>query len=272
MSRVLDGLGRRVRARAERLGRRAAYRPDRFCFVSGSYRSGTTAAADWLGRQHDAASFSESRLTMAAHAMMSEVRRFKKLHADEPAIAAEVRQMLFGYYAKRSGGRRPGLLVDKEPLGPIGLPERNHGEFLRSVRRLFPDGRLILMSRGPVPTLWSMTQRDYGHSLVEGPVRHYSLEEHLENWCATAEAILGLAGEPGVYVCSFERLTADPADESRRLGDFLGIGSVVPFEPRPTKEPAFSDADRETIEARTGTLCRSLDAAVDAQRREGAPS
>ena len=258
MKRVLRSIKRRVQG---------PYEPDRFCFVSGSYRSGTTAVADWLGRQPDAASFSESRLTMAAHAMMREVRRFKKLRADEAGVAMALRRMLFAYYADRSGGRRPGLLVDKEPLGPIALPERNYGEFLGSVRRIFPEGKLVLMTRGPVPTLWSMTQRDYGHSLVDGPIRGYSLDEHTENWVASAEAILALAGEPGVYVCSFERLTADPEEESRRLGAFLGIDSPVTFEPRPTKDPAFSPEQLDAIRARTADTAAALDAAVEAQRR-----
>ena len=262
MSVSVQGLRRRLRVQGVGLGRRLAYRPDRFCFVSGSYRSGTTAVADWLGRQDDAASFSESRLTMAAHAMMREVLRFKKLRANEVSIASQMRDMLFDYYVRHSGGKLPRLLIDKEPLGPIGLPERNYAEFLGNVRRLFPDGRLVLMARAPVATLWSMTQRDYGHSLVDGPVRRYSLDEHIDHWLAAAETIEALAGEPGVYVCPFERLTEDPEGESGHIGRFLDIAGIKPFDPRPTKDPAFTAEELQQIETRTAERWRALSALV----------
>ncbi len=142
MSDPIRGVKRRLSQGLVEVGRRAAYRPETFCFVSGSYRSGTTAVADWLARQDDAAGFSESRLTMAAHAMLQQVQRFKKLAADGDEITGELRRMLLGYYLKQSGGRRPRLLIDKEPLGPIGLPDRNYGEFLANVRRLFPGVKL----------------------------------------------------------------------------------------------------------------------------------
>ena len=258
MSDPIRGVKRRLSQGLVEVGRRAAYRPETFCFVSGSYRSGTTAVADWLARQDDAAGFSESRLTMAAHAMLQQVQRFKKLAADGDAITGELRRMLLGYYLKKSGGRRPRLLIDKEPLGPIGLPDRNYGEFLGNVRRLFPGVKLIMMSRDPVATLWSMTRRDYGHSLVAGPIRSYTLDEHIDNWCATARVIVEFAGRDDVYVCRFERLTADPAGESDRIGRFLGVEGLKPFEPRPTKDPAFDTAELRRIGERTGDVWREL--------------
>ena len=152
------------------------------------------------------------------------------------------------------------MLVDKEPLGPIALPDRNYQAYLESVRAIFPEVRLIMMSRGPVATIWSMTQRDYGHSLSVKSIRRYPLEEHIENWCASADLILKLAHQPNVYICQFERLSAEPGLESRRIGNFLGWSKIVPFQPRPTKSAAFSDEDLVLIYKHTAPQVAALGA------------
>lgn len=70
------------------------------------------------------------------------------------------------------------------------------------------------MIRDPVATVFSMSRREWGYSLANAPLRTFSLEEHVENWCACAECLLHYANDRRTYVCQFERLANDALRES----------------------------------------------------------
>ena len=86
-------------------------------------------------------------------------------------------------------------------------------------------------------------------------LREFSMEEHIENWCANVDLALEYASDPGAYLCSYERLVTDPVAESRRIWDFLGLREGTPFAPRPTKDVGFdlNELDRIT-EATAGQV------------------
>ncbi len=240
--------------------RRVTGREPDHCFVTGSYRCGTTAVARWLGGQPGATGFSESRALVAAHAMLGEVDRFRQLHRDEEGLTADLRRLVLDHYARRRGGTTPSLVVDKEPLGPIELPDRRYAPFVDDVRRIFPRGKVIVMTRDPVAAIWSMTRRDYGYSLTDRRLRRYPLGEHVDNWLAGADLALDLHRDPEVLVCSFDRLTAEPGPESRRIADHLGR-PLSRFEPRPTQEPAFAPDELALVRDRTAGRVAALAAA-----------
>jgi hypothetical protein len=248
----------RIRKALGLAGAALGYIPDTFCFVSGTYRSGTTAVAMWVGEQPSVASFSESRVLIGAHAMMREVQRLRSLDREQDDLHKRLRHMVFGHYAHRCHYAFEDILVDKEPLGPIAFPDRDYTDFLRNVRALVPGTKLVLMIRDPVSTVWSMRQRKYGYSLTSQELRTYSLDEHVADWCAGADAVLEFVAAPDVYVCSFQRLTAEPEAESRRLAAFLGLDDFQPFVTKPTKEANFSEEELTLVASKTEERVEAL--------------
>lgn len=236
-------------------------RPRRFCLVTGAPRSGTTAVAKWLHGHLSIVAFRESRVLIALHRFLEEAARFRHTGTPEE-LATLARALAYRYYRGQRLllGRR--LLVDKEPLEPIAIRDGRYGAFVGSVRMLFPEGRLLFMLRGPYATIWSMRRRKWGYSLTGTEPQSFSLDEHIDNWCACTELALRYADDPRAYLCSFERLVAEPEAESRHIFAFLGLRGGPSFQPHPVKEVGFSDEERARIRARTQPL-------VDALRERG---
>lgn len=246
---------RRLRSRVRReivaRARTVGYTPEVLCLVTGAPRSGTTAVAKWLEQHRDITAFAETRMLVAAHGALREVRRFHQLNQKADYLTESVRRMAYGFYAFECdyGGRR--VLVDKEPLEPVAFPDRDYAGFLQSVRLMAPEARLLLMVRDPVSTVWSMSQRKWGYSLTDAEPHAFALVEYVDNWCACADIALALATDPNVYVCAYGQLVSEPVEESARLARFVGVQQAIPFRPKPPADPAFSPDDHALISSRT---------------------
>jgi hypothetical protein len=200
----------------------------------------------WLGSQRRAVYASQSRILVSTYHFAREVDRFRNLHAEREALFRQLRAVVYDYYTSRwiHAAR---VLVDKENLEPTAFPDEDYRAFVDTVLAVLPEMKLLLMIREPVPTIWSMMRRQWGHSLTEPDLRSFSLDQCVRTWCASADLIRGYAGRPGVLVCKYEELVDQPARESRRVLDFLSIGGGSTFRPRASQPVGFSDEDRETI-------------------------
>lgn len=178
---------------------------------------------------------------------MEEIYRFRNLEKDGAMIVNLARQLVLGYYSNSRVliGKR--LLVDKEPLEPIAFPSRDYEQFLTSVRRLFPESKLLFTVRDPIGTIWSMTRRTWGESLTNAESREFTIEEYMENWCSCVDLISQYNTDPQTYIVQFGRLVSDPENESRRILGFLGVRGGSSFQPRQTKGIGFSNEEREKI-------------------------
>ncbi len=241
-----------------RKGTGESARPRGFCLISGPPRSGTTALARWLGEQPGVVSVEETRILIGAHRFLEEALRFRRLADDRKLVSDLLCDLVHGYYRCSLDLQGATLLVDKEPLEPIAFPDRRYTEFLASVRSLLPRAKLLLMIREPLGTIWSMSRRKWGYSLVDEEPIERSLEECAETWNAGVEAVLRYAADPNTYICPFERLTRDPVSESARICDFLAISGGHPFQPRPTKQTGFDDRQGQMILRTTAPQRKAL--------------
>lgn len=239
---LIDQFRPRLLSRIHTIRDAMGHRPRVFCLVTGSPRSGTTAVVKWLKQQEGVTALSESRVLLGSYAVMREVHRFKKLERKEPILRTSARNMTYDNYARICNYKSNPILIDKEPLEPIALPDLDYADFISCISSIMPEAKILFMLRDPVSTVWSMTQRKWGYSLTEGEPRTFTLEEHIENWCACADIILASAGTASTYVCQYGVLTSAPERESARIGAFLGIPNAQPFQPKPSDNPAF-DAD-----------------------------
>ena len=242
--------------------------PRGVCFVVGSPRSATSGFSRWLNRQPGVVYASQSRMLVAAHRFLEQVHRFKTLDDERDFLLAGARRLVDGFYA-RSWVVWRRLLVEKETLEPVALPDGAYGAFVDSVRLLFPLAKLIFMVRPPVPTIWSITQRQWGYSLTRPVLRSYSLEDGIAIWSGAAQVAFDHVHDPQAYVCLFERLVGDPEAESRRVFRFLGLRGGRPFPPRPTKMVEFPEAALSTIREATSDLHQRLRTAVVERWGEG---
>lgn len=225
-----------------------------FCLVTGAPRSATTAVGNWLLTIEGVKGAGESRILLAAYAMLREARRFRSLSKDEAQILELTRALVYGYYGQSRVLVGTSLLIDKEPFEPIGFPDGDYAAFLRSIEQLMPGMRIVFMLRDPVATIWSMTQRKWGYSLAEGEPRDLSLEQHIATWVANAELIEQHRAHANAYVCHYERLVADPVQESAKLCAFLGLKTHSSFEPRKGKDSGFGEAELAQIRAATSKI------------------
>lgn len=221
-------------------------RPRGICLVTGCPRSGTSALLHWLHEQKQVTGLNESRILISAHRFVDEVERLEALFDKRLLLLTLIRRLLYTYYA-RSRYVVGKLAIEKEPLEPMAFPDKGYERFLRNIRLIFPEIKLLFIIRGPVETIWSMRQRQWGYSLTDKKLRTYSLEECIRNWQACAELIAKYASAQNVYVCKFERLVANPVAESRRILDFLSIRATTMFQPRATSVCGFSETDQEFI-------------------------
>ena len=235
---------------AYRLQRWLSLRPRSFVFITGCPRSGTWALVDWLHKQKEVITWGESRVLICAHRFMEEVRRFASTEAYHVEFISNIQKLVYDHYLRHSilWNR---TLVEKEPLEPIAFPDRAYNRFIENIMGIFPDMKIIFMVRDPIPTIWSMTQRDWGHSLSQGTLKRYSIEECVENWCECAALIQQYESANQVYVCRFERLVDRPEEESLRIRKFMSIGAGLPFEPKKTKVCGFNDEEQKYISDRT---------------------
>lgn len=235
-------------------------KPKHFCFISGPPRSGTTALNLWLHRHRKISTFGESRMPIAIHKFLEEISRFEKLEKDRQQLAAMARKLTYEYYREHRVllGRK--LVIEKEPLEPIALPDKQYQKFLQNIRILHPEGKFIFMVRDPIATIFSMKQRKWGLSLSNFEPQTFTLEEHIENWRSGIDCVLQYADDPHTYICQFGRLLKNSESESQKILDFLEVGKGRPFQPSQTKTIGFSESERELILTRTRPQLEALQA------------
>lgn len=95
------------------------------------------------------------------------------------------------------------VLIEKTP---------KHVHNVARIRRLLPDARVIAVVRNPFDTALSLTKR-HGSAIDAG----------IERWLADNRPVLALDGKPGTTITRYERLTAEPEAEFRRLLASLGL-------------------------------------------------
>lgn len=231
---------------------RSSGRPPSLALVTGCPRSGTTAVLQWLGGQPGVSSLDESRILFAAHRFLDEVDRFTVLADRRRQLLRLARSAVLEHYAAVCRGS-PRVLVDKEPLEPIALPDGGYDRFLGHVRALLPTLRILYLVRHPVPTIWSMMNRRWGYSLASGEMHDFSLDDCIATWRENAALGFRLRDERRVRLSRFEDLISDPSAESDRFLRFLGVRGGSPFAPQPTASVAFDAADRARILDETAT-------------------
>ncbi len=235
--------------------------PQRLLFVTGAYRSGTTAVVRWLGDHPDVMANSESRALVALHELRNTERRFSKLHRHGEDVAALSGEMLLSLYHVTSGHSGAKVALDKEPLGPDNLAPDSYDRFVADVLETGRDTRVVFMVRDPVSTAWSMSQRTYGHSLTAEEPYHIDLATHLEHWNAAARTALAFGDHPRVLTCSFGELSDQPAEGSRRIAAFARLDELEPFPARPTAAVGFEPDVLAQVHAATGAMVTELAAA-----------
>lgn len=248
---------RRIRAFARRAARSLRLPPAGHVLVTGAPRSGTSALIQWFGQQPGVANFFEPRILISAAAAVSEVRRFRSLMDRRDECLKEIRRATLSLYAERQriAGR---VVIDKEPLEPVALPSGDYRGFIDAYFDLFPDGRLIWMSRDPESVVWSMRSRTWGASLATPEERVLSLDECIDVWSENTRLAVELKGDPRVHVCSFERLVDSPKSESARLCAHARVTMRTPFSPRPVANPGFSQDELQRIRSRTSDLFQAV--------------
>jgi len=244
---VTESLDRRAKAAASALQKRIGTRPKHFALISGAPRSGTTAVGAWLCDCRGVAGFMESRILVAVHRFIEQVRRFEDLQCMQDDLMELARDLVYAYYADRVVFFRKTLLLDKEPLEPIAFPDKRYKAFVDNVRGMLPEAKLLFMMRDPVSAVASMRQRRWGYSLTNARPREFSLAEHVDAWCASTDCVLQYANDPNTYICQFNRLVSEPELESKRICDFLEIPISIPFRPHPTHPVELSDREVEFI-------------------------
>ena len=184
---------------------------------------------------------------MAQHQFLGQVDRFQCLQRHQHNLLDWSRRLTSAYYNSQRSLAGQRLLRDKEPLEPIAFPDKDYSQFLVHVRHLLPQTKYVFMIRDPIATVWSMRRRAWGVSLATPQPRTFSVAEHTENWCACADLMLHYRRDPNTYICAFHQLAQAPAVESERILAFLQLPSGAPFVPQPTKNPGFSEAERDLI-------------------------
>lgn len=111
-------------------------------------------------------------------------------------------------------------LVDKNPLNMLWLP---------LIYRLFPDAKFILALRHPCDVLVSNYMQNFRAAVLA--VACASMEKlatayvtAMECWLHDVELF-----QPNVFVSRYEDLVADPAAQTRRIADFLGLEDATPL-------------------------------------------
>ncbi len=221
--------------------------PAKFCLISGSPRSGTTALSEWLGNHPDVAAFYESRILISTHRFVEEALRFNALEKDTATILDLARQAALGYYSSTRILIGKKMLLDKEPLEAIAFPAKDYESFITDFMRVFPSSKLLLVIRDPIATVWSMARRTWGNSLTDAKNMRFSIDEYIENWRSCARLVLEYRSCANIYIVQFGKLVREPEKESQKILDFLDLQKVQAFQPRDTSEIGFNEEERLNI-------------------------
>ncbi len=218
--------------------------------VTGCPRSGTTAVLLWLGDQAGVHVRDESRLLVATHRFLDTVDRFTSLDDARGVVVSALRHMLIGQL-RLAAPLSTRLLVEKEPLEPIALPDERYDVFVRHALDVLPALRIVFMLRHPVATVSSMRNRQWGHTLTSGEVRDVTVDEAIGTWRANAALAVALRATPAVHICRYEHLVANREQATHAIGAHLGLDPIKPFRPRQARANVLSDAEVQHVLAST---------------------
>lgn len=154
------------------------------CFVVGCGHSGTTLLASKLG-QHP------SILTIG--------RETGLFFPNRPLLWTKGACIEWLYFAKADD---KAVVVEKTP---------KHVHCLGRIRKLLPESKLILMSRGPLDCIASLYAR-FG-----------DLSVCMDRWVVDNGELLRWLDQPGVIHVTFEDLVAEPKSVFMRIVDFLDL-------------------------------------------------
>lgn len=219
-------------------------RSPRLALITGCPRSATTAVLEWLGTCPGVAVLDEPRILIATHAFLSQVDRFTSLDRRRRTLVRPLRSAL---EAGAPARRNTKLLVLKEPLEPIALPDGDYRAFLDHARELVPRLRILFLVRHPVTTIGSILKRKWGYTLTSRELRSYGLEEAIAIWRANAALGWSLRRDRRVLLIRFESIATKPELASRRVLRFLGLAAGPAFVPKAVRPHALTAAEQERI-------------------------
>lgn len=179
-------------------------------FLVGFPRSGTTLLDTMLMGHPNVEVLEEEPTLLKA----SKILPFDALADASHQQIEEARSEYFRVAAERTPLAPGKLLIDKNPLSMNALP---------TIRRLFPDARIILALRHPCDVLFSCYATNF--KLNDGMSNFLRLDTAAElydlsfSYFEKAREIIGLPVHEVVY----ENVVGDRASELRSLLDFLGL-------------------------------------------------
>jgi len=179
-------------------------------FLVGFPRSGTTLLDTMLMGHPNVEVLEEEPTLLKA----SKILPFDALADATDQQIEEARSKYFRVAGERTSLAPGKLLIDKNPLSMNALP---------TIRRLFPDARIILAMRHPCDVVFSCYATNF--KLNDGMSNFLGLDTAAElydlsfSYFEKAQALLGLPVHRVVY----ENVVGDRESELRSLLDFLGL-------------------------------------------------
>ncbi len=184
-------------------------------FIVGMPRSGTSLVEQILASHQEVYGAGELRFIGELMGKILEPysHQKKQINNDFPLVKA-LESFGCGYYEKvASLGITSPVFTDKMP---------HNFRFIGFILKAIPEARVIHCKRQPVATCWSIFKTLFGHT---GNSFAYDLNS-LGNYYKLYEDLMAFWHRefPGkIYDLSYEGLTENQKDESRRLLDFCGL-------------------------------------------------
>lgn len=142
------------------------------------------------------------------------------LHKLDQHACDELRKGYVSLVCSKIQRRWSAQLVDKNPLNMLWLP---------LIYRMFPEAKFILALRHPCDVLVSNYMQNFRAAVLA--VACASMEKLATAYVTAMECWLHDVAlfQPKVLVSRYEDLVADPAAQTRRIADFLGLEDATPL-------------------------------------------
>jgi hypothetical protein len=214
----------RIAPKLKRVMTKRKLAPERVCFVTGWFRSGTTWVSHLIGAHPEAYWLGETNLANSLLPCLGDALLAWKggkyawpIGWTEPdwADLAGALRGTFSAIHRRFSTRLDHLLVEKSPGNTRFAP------FLSAV---WPEAAFVHVLRDPRDVIVS-SWRTAGHA---DHAKWQSFEDYARNagrmWCAGERAVAALKAMGTVpHTIRYEELFADPTAGTARLYDFLGL-------------------------------------------------
>ena len=191
-------------------------------FIVGFPRSGTTLLEQMLDAHPALQSMDERPFFTILSDQLADhgITVPQDLHRLDQYACDELRKGYLSLVCSKIPRRWNCQLVDKNPLNMLWLP---------LIHRLFPEAKFILALRHPCDVLVSNYMQNFRAAVLA--VACASMETlasayvtAMECWLHDVELF-----KPDVFVSRYEDLVADPAAQTRRIADFLGLQDATPL-------------------------------------------